>query len=312
VPGPVFELLAFRFRFRALGDVWFPPGLAGNVLRGALGTTFRRLACVPECTGAKTCERRSTCPYARLFEPVALETGPSGLGDLPRPFVIRARGLDGRRLRPGETFEFDLHVFDLEHPALAYFVASLSELARSGLGPGRPPASLEAVHEIDARCVTGRIVWDGDAIRDAQRVCVPLEPVREARRILVRFLSPTELKSEGRVVARPEFAVLFARARDRVSALRQFYGPGPVMAEFREMGERARAVRLVDARLEREHAERRSSKTGQVHPLDGILGAVVYEGDLTEFLPWLEAARWTGVGRQTVWGKGHIEVAVLE
>ena len=34
-----------------------------------------------------------------------------------------------------------------------------------------------------------------------------------------------------------------------------------------------------------------------------------YRGDLAAFLPYLRAARWTGVGRQTVWGKGEIEVA---
>ena len=28
--------------------------------------------------------------------------------------------------------------------------------------------------------------------------------------------------------------------------------------------------------------------------------------DVAEFLPYLEIARWTGVGRQTVWGKGEI------
>ena len=34
--------------------------------------------------------------------------------------------------------------------------------------------------------------------------------------------------------------------------------------------------------------------------------------ELARFLPWLQAAQWTGVGRQTVWGKGHIVVTVLK
>jgi hypothetical protein len=33
---------------------------------------------------------------------------------------------------------------------------------------------------------------------------------------------------------------------------------------------------------------------------------------MAEFLPYLEAARWTGVGRQTVWGKGEIAVEILD
>ncbi|MGB9604778.1 MAG: hypothetical protein ACPL88_02710, partial [Bryobacteraceae bacterium] len=64
-----FSLYAFRFRFRAEDPLRFPPGMAGNVVRGAFGIIFRRLACVPECTDPRTCPLRPSCPYARMFEP---------------------------------------------------------------------------------------------------------------------------------------------------------------------------------------------------------------------------------------------------
>jgi hypothetical protein len=38
------------------------------------------------------------------------------------------------------------------------------------------------------------------------------------------------------------------------------------------------------------------------------VGEADYEGELGEFLPILRAAEYTGVGRQTVWGKGSIGV----
>jgi CRISPR/Cas system endoribonuclease Cas6 (RAMP superfamily) len=55
-------------------------------------------------------------------------------------------------------------------------------------------------------------------------------------------------------------------------------------------------------------AERVSRNTGQRHPLGGFTGVAEYEGDLTEFIPYLEIAAYTGVGRQTVWGKGEIRI----
>src|ERR671931_278749 len=85
-----FELLPLRFQFAALEAIHFPPGKSGNVVRGAFGTIFRRIACVPGCPGASSCELRATCPYARIFEPAATGRGPSGLADWPRPFVFRA------------------------------------------------------------------------------------------------------------------------------------------------------------------------------------------------------------------------------
>jgi len=44
------------------------------------------------------------------------------------------------------------------------------------------------------------------------------------------------------------------------------------------------------------------------HPRVGLIGTVTYTGPLAEFLPWLRAGYWTGVGRQTVWGKGVIDL----
>ena len=137
-------------------------------------------------------------------------------------------------------------------------------------------------------------------------------PTADAARIALRtqqiIAYETELKSQNMLAAQPEFAVLFARIRDRISALRAFYGPGPLDIDFRAMGQRASCIRMTRCDLRDEHAERRSSRTGQVHALGGFTGEVEYQGDLAEFLPYLGAARWTGVGRQTVWGKGELHL----
>ena len=99
-----------------------------------------------------------------------------------------------------------------------------------------------------------------------------------------------------------------ARIRDRIGALRELYGDGPLDIDFRAFGERAARVRMTHCEIARVETERRSSRTGQTHPIGGFVGEAEYEGDLSEFIPYLKAAQWTGVGRQTVWGKGEIHV----
>ncbi len=314
MPGQVstFELFAFRFSFRALGPMYFPPGKAGNVIRGALGSILRQFACVRECPGARKCTQRSTCAYARLFEPTALagDPAPSGLADYPRPFVVRAALLDGRRFAPGDRFHFDLMVFEMRSPALAYFAFSFSQLMREGLGPGRPGAELEAIHSLLPSGDAGERIYDGHALRTPAPIALPLEPEGgPVSRLVVRFVTPTELKSGGEVLREPQFGVLLARVRDRIHTLRQLYGQGPLPLDFAALGERARAIRLARANLEWQDAERRSGKTGRSHALSGFVGEAEYHGALTEFVPYLNVASWTGVGRQTTWGKGHIEVS---
>ncbi len=141
-PPLCFSLYAVRLELQALDSLFFPVGKAGNIVRGALGSSFRRIACAPDCPGAKTCEQRAVCAYARLFEPTACAPGPSGLADWPRPFVLRATHLDGRVIRPGEDFQFDVHLFTSREDALTILILAFAQLAEDGLGPRRGRAVL--------------------------------------------------------------------------------------------------------------------------------------------------------------------------
>ena len=295
-----FEFYPLRFEFVARDSVHFPEGKPGNIIRGAFGSIFKSLACVASCGPARECQSRESCPYARIFAPVHGD-GPSGFADPPRPFVFRAAHLDGKTFAPGQPFHFDVHLFDVHDPALPFFVSSFAQLATEGLGPRRGRAELTAVSRIG----------DGQfLVNELPRVMsVSLDPDEtEVGGAVVRFRTPTELKAGNKLVERPEFGVLFARIRDRVSMLRSAYGAGPLDIDYRAMGERAARVRMTRCELRRVDAERRSSRTGQTHSLGGFVGECEYQGDLSEFLPYLQVAKWTGVGRQTVWGKGEIEV----
>jgi hypothetical protein len=117
------------------------------------------------------------------------------------------------------------------------------------------------------------------------------------------------LKSGQQLAEKPEFGVVAGRLRDRVSTLRELYGDGPLEIDFRGFGERAARVKMTRCELARVEVARRSSRTGLVHPIGGFVGEAEYTGDLGEFVPYLQAGKWVGVGRQTVWGKGEIEVA---
>jgi hypothetical protein len=294
--GVTFEFFRFRFRFRAIDAVFFPPGKSTNVVRGAFGTVLREAATPAE--------------YARLFQPgTALGKSPSGLADWPRPFVFRASHLDGLSVPANGNFFVDVHIFDLHAQALTRFRTTFEQLAVHGLGPSRGRAELLGVDQLDLR--DAATPASGELGRPT---VVPLDHeslppgAASPRRVRVAFLTPTELKAGGRLAGQPEFPILFGRLRDRISTLRALYGAGPLAVDFRGLAERAAEVRMTRCQLVWAHLERKSGRTGQVHPLGGFTGEAEYEGDLGEFLPWLQAARWVGVGRQTVWGKGDLRV----
>jgi hypothetical protein len=245
--------------------------MAGNVLRGALGSSLRAVASAED--------------YARIFRPAANGAGPSGLADSPRPFAVRCAALNGRVVQPGERFCFGLHLFDARVAALDLYIRAFGQWAEV--------ASVE---------------WSEVAV-DLRRRPGLVSAIR------VGFETPTDLKEAGRGVAgrvgAADFSVLLARARDRVSTLRSLYGPGPLEIDFRGLAERARSVTTLRSELHSVAVERRSRRTGQRHGIGGLAGFAEYAGDLAEFLPYLEAAAWTGVGRHCTWGNGQIHTTIL-
>lgn len=283
-----FDFHSYRLSFIARDSIPFPEAIPANVLRGGFGLTLRRIAC--QCGSGSA--HRADCVYARFFEPEALAGGPSGFRDHPRPFVFRARSLDGRTVEAGDSFYFEMNVFEMRFPVRLLLERTFSELGAEGLGPTRGRAQLVGAED---RLVSLEL--------DASE--------RHADGVIVSFLTPTELKAGGALASAPEFAVLFARIRDRLSTLRALYGAGPLDIDFRAMAARAGEIAMVRYELERSKASRRSTRTGQCHRLGGFSGETEYAGLLDEYIPYLKAAQWTGVGRQTVWGKGELSVQAI-
>jgi hypothetical protein len=213
--------------------------------------------------------------YEEFFEPRQTRgAGPSGFANRPRPFVLRANHLDGRTFQQSEMFHVDLHLF--RGTPREVFVSAFERIRLGCL-----------------RNVTG------------ETISLSLDNAHAGiDKVTVRFVTPTELKIETGLAAIPDFPVVFARARDRIRALNS----RELTLDFAGMAQRAASVSLVSHQIIRHHYVRTSSKTGQTHPLGGFTGEATYAGSLDEFVPLLKATHWTGIGRQTVWGKGVIDV----
>ncbi|MGD0128087.1 MAG: CRISPR system precrRNA processing endoribonuclease RAMP protein Cas6 [Terriglobia bacterium] len=138
-----------------------------------------------------------------------------------------------------------------------------------------------------------------------------LEWTNANRRFRVSFLTPTYLKFNEQAVLKPDFHHLFKRVRDRLNAVCTFFGPGPIDADFKALGERAEQVRTVNSDVHWLERSRRSSKTGQRHELSGFIGECTYELPPTEsescnleLLRWIICGELLHAGRHTAWGNG--------
>jgi len=300
------------------------PAYKGSTLRGGFGYTFKHLVCLQRaretCDG---CLLRHSCPYTYLFEPSPPPDTEvlSAQSDIPLPFVLEPP-LDSRtHYAPGETLEFGLTLFGRGMGYLPYFVLVFRELGGRGLGRDQGKYRLETV----------TAVQPADGPTGAQRTAVVYsakdEMVRDqdlafrwsdlaahaerlpAGRISVEFLTPTQLKHDGRFHEQPEFHVLVRALLRRVSSLAYFHGGQRWETDYRGWIERAQAVRTVAAHTTWLEAWRYSTRQKQRTNLGGAVGQMTYEGDLAPFRALLALGEWVHVGKACVFGNGQMRLS---
>jgi hypothetical protein len=214
--------------------------------------------------------------YGRWFDP-HWQAGPSGYRNAPRPFVLR-------RVLGGKRPAVDLITF-----AKCMERELVERQFRQALQRAGAASDVETITaaEMELPVCNG----EGEGL------------------LRIEFVTPTELKTEGKIASRPHFAVLVARLAERVQALGACYQQWPADMSFRTLLEGAREVEMRACSWEPVQGERRrSARSGQVHELRGYTGWAEYEGPIGRFLPLLEIGCWTGVGRNTVWGHGELRV----
>ena len=326
----------FRFTIVPVQSLQVPAVNKGNMLRGGFGHAFRRLCCIPQCRDTKTCPLAASCPYKTLFEP-SPPPGAARLSknqDTPRPFIFRPPLNSRTTYRPGEAFDFSLTLLGKAVDYLPYFVLAFRELAREGIGLNRAPCELERVEALapenaafeaaPASLGKAQVIYSRE--EDLFRQPAPftladwvrprlLQWTNTNRRITISFLTPTYLKFKEQAVLKPDFHHVFKRVRNRLNAVCTFFGPAPIDADFKGLGEAAEEVQTVKCDVHWVDRYRTSSRTHQRHELSGFVGECTYEFPMDEsgipnlhLLKWILCGELLHVGRHTAWGNGRIQV----
>jgi hypothetical protein len=206
---------------------------------------------------------------------------------------------------------FDVTLVGRGCEALPYAVLAVRHLGVEGFGPTRQQFRLR---RIATRELAPRVIFDSSSpvVHNVAPTPAPAATRRDRSpgKRTYRFVTPTILKSGGRVESVPTYATLVKRTRDRVNALSTFFGAGPLDWPFKEIGEKAEHVTTATAAGGRVRHGRFSSRQRQVHDLSGFVGEVTYAGPeeaLREFDPLLLLLDEIHVGKGAALGNGWVQ-----
>lgn len=324
IPCPEgFAFARYEMRFRAGEKGVLLPPYKGATFRGGFAETFRRLVCAAGMDECKECSLKRTCPYHLVFESEPLPGSEvlRSLDAIPRPFVLEPSTDRRTCYSPGETFEFSLILFGKVRNLLPYFIVTLEEFSRRGIGRGRRPFSLEEIATVNPLTGISALVYSSeDRVVRPRDLSVTSEevwkraaacPVEYLRKIEISFITPTRLIHGGKCLHIPEFHAIVRNLLRRLSSLSYFYHGFAYEADFQEIIRHAGEVRMVRDETSWVTIGRYSSRQKRRVPLEGFVGRAVYEGPLADFLPLLLLGELIHVGKGTVFGQGKFALRLF-
>jgi len=294
------------------------PEHPGSAIRGAFGQGLYNVVCSVREKECENCETRFRCPYSILFNPFLTEKEKEETSkrfwNKPRPFVIEAEKRDGH-YKPGEEISFRINLFGLTTKFLPYIIESWRHVSDVGLGSTRGSFELKEVwleNNISGRAE--RIFSSHEDVVKNVELQINGDDVEQYQDILggdkikLRFVSPVLMKYEGSYVNEITFEKFMRNLFRRLSSLSHYYGEERLDINFSDYLDRAKDVEVEEDDTEWEKWYRYSNRQNKRIEMQGLVGEVVFAGELGEYLPYLIRGQYIHVGKNTVFGQGEYEV----
>lgn len=295
------QVLRWRVSFSAQAEGQLPPYL-GSTLRGVMGHAMRDFVCTQPTLRCYLCKQKTSCAYAQCF------CSPGNEAGAVNPFVLHPLAQGKTQWAPGEHCNFDLILIGNIVGQAGFFLDALQAMPKYGWGAARVPFRLESIVSLPEQrliCHRGRL-W----LRNVQPKPLYAENRGAASAALVKFETPVRILVGRELCRSLPFDVLVQSLSRRVALLSQAYtdklvewDEAALLDSARDVKTAEEAWRFVD--FTRYSMNRNSRKL----PLPAIEGQALYEGDLTPFIPLLEAGRILHVGKNSTIGFGRYSVA---
>ncbi|MBT3375867.1 MAG: CRISPR system precrRNA processing endoribonuclease RAMP protein Cas6 [Lentisphaerae bacterium] len=275
------DIRQLTYEFRSDFRLRLNQDLPTSTLRGALGYA---MADVLAYEHSLPVERDKIELFRRYFAP-STSNGNGNRQDGVRPFVIRGGFTDPSQ----RSFTMQMLLFGQAAQLETLTDLVVERMATRGVGGGRHFGVPCRLRKLDSQ---------------------PMDPhfPNDADRLLVDFISPTRIKSEGELCHRDvPFYPLAARLVDRFHELVQTYG-NPDDRDWsgwriatKQAGEAIQSLRLEGKAT---HARRRSTRTGGVCELSGFVGRMLYQGNFQPLSEVLAYLPFIHVGKSAPFGCG--------
>lgn len=273
------------------------PDFKGSAFRGGFGHIFRKITCVLKKLDCLDCPLKRSCIYSYVFETPSDENSKilnmNKYERVPHPFVFEPPQSRKKFFNPEESLTLRIILIGKAVEFSPYFVYTISELGKIGIGKGRGKFSLEKAD-----------------ITETYSIIIKSEDNNYSRRNLrIRALTPIRIKYNRDLVRDLEFHILIRSLLRRLSLIYYFHVSPEILIENPiELIKEAERVRKIQDKTYWYDWERYSSRQDARMKLGGVVGEISYEGEISPFMPYIRAGEIIHVGKGTSFGLGKYEI----
>ena len=296
---------------------------AGTNLRGAMGNVMQRAYCAALAPNPSAKRRGEIDPAHAAACPVCwLLAANEKPGQERRGYTLTPpRDEPEAGYATGDRFEFGLTLFGDTLRLLPYFILTVPEMGRLGVGAGRGKFDLKQVWAFDPLTQQREcLLAEGENMVHTPTLTLSgveghAEKISQTMNgsLTIQFLTPMRLIVNEQLLKAPDFAVFFARLLKRLDELNEQFGDKRrrPFEEVKTLHALANQVRLIESDARWVDVWSGSTRTGDRTPIGGFIGRATYSAPhdvWRTLLPHLLWGQLAQVGKDTVKGNGVFEI----
>lgn len=277
------------------------PSYLGSTIRGVLGHCIRDFCCNHPTVRCFRCAQKETCLYVKCFSNTGGEAG------AVNPYVLYVHGEGRERWKKGDLCIFDLTLFGAGTEKAGIYLDALQAAEEKGWGAARLTFRLMQVKDAGS----DKVIYAGGKSWIRNLSPRPLQITeRNASYASLFFDTPLRIVSGDKLFDRLPFEMLIQFLIRRISLLTKAHTDFDLEWDEEELLRQAREIRVLNEYWREIPFSRYSmnQEDGKLK-LPSKTGWILYEGDLSRFVPILEVGRYLRVGKGATIGFGHYEVS---
>ncbi len=283
------------------------PTFKGSTFRGAFGHALKKVACSLRRQQCDDCLLAASCAYALIFATERLSGG--RVSARPHPYILRVPLEKKRHYSQGDSLKFGLTLLGPAVSFLPHVIYCLEEMGKSGLGKGTKEQ--QGLFSLSFVSVGEKVLY-----RSEEKKLLSIEPLRLAltppplpvSAFTIVFHTPLRCKYKDIFLRHIYFLHLVRAALRRVHILEKCYGDPDFSINFHQLCEAAELVSVTREDTYWEEYQRYSNRQKRSMLLGGVVGELSFAGELTPYLPYFRYVEQVGLGKQTAFGFGRLEV----